>query len=341
MRRLTYLVFSFAAVFLLMIYFSCDNGKDKDYYKYQGEIQGTYFSIIYEADKDYAVEMDSLLESFNESLNNYDSLSTISKINYNQTKKTDSLFRYMYTASREVWKESGGMFDITIAPLANMWGFGYRNGHIPDSSETDSVNQFTGMDKTFLKEDKIIKSDDRLEFISNAIAQGMSVDYIAKYFDKMGIENYLIDIGGEIGASGKSTRGDKWIIGIDKPVMDSLAMERNIQEKIKISENSVATSGNYRKYKEVNGKIYGHSINPVTGYPVKTEILSATVIYPECIYADAWATAFMLLGEKEALRVVNSKQGMEAMFITGNNMEDEEKWNIVYSDGFRNFIEKD
>ncbi len=298
--------------------FSC-NQNEENYYKYRGEIQGTYFTVIYEADSDYAPQIDSLLKRFNQSLNNYDSTSLISQVNRNEHVKTDSLFNAMFAAAREVWEASGGYFDITIAPLANAWGFGYKSGHMPDSTEIDSLMQFVGMENVYLENDVVGKLDERVEIIGNAIAKGMSVDYLSHYFESKGIKNYLVDIGGEIRARGKSQKGKTWIVGIDKPIVDSMAKKREIEGKISLDDMAVATSGDYRKYKIQNGVRYGHSINPKKGYPAGSEILSATVIHPQCMYADAWATAFMAMKTpEEALKMVNKNDELEAMFITQN-----------------------
>ncbi|MFO7789326.1 MAG: FAD:protein FMN transferase [Bacteroidales bacterium] len=311
--------------------FSCNNTTE-EYYKYRGEIQGTYFTVIYEADKDYAPQIDSLLQRFNQSLNNYDSTSLITQINRNEHVKTDSLFNTMYGAARKVWKASGGYFDITIAPLANAWGFGYKSGHVPDSAEIDSLMQFVGMENVYLENGVVGKLDERVEIIGNAIAKGMSVDYLARYFESKGIKNYLVDIGGEIRAKGESEKGKTWLVGVDKPIVDSTVSRRELQTTINLDNMAVATSGDYRKYRINNGKRYGHSINPKTGYPAASEILSATVVHPQCMYADAWSTAFMAMKTPdEALDMVNKNDKLEAMFITGNS---DGSYEMHYSDGF-------
>ncbi|MEA3448306.1 MAG: FAD:protein FMN transferase [Bacteroidota bacterium] len=313
-----YIITLVFAGLIAVVLFCCTNKKE-NYYKYQGQIQGTYFKVIYESNTDYAPQIDSLLKRFNQSLNNYDSSSLISQINRNEQVKTDSLFSTMFAAAKEVWKASGGYFDITIAPVANAWGFGYKPGHMPDSTEIDSLMQFVGMENIFLIKGVVGKLDERVEIIGNAIAKGMSVDYLSQYLESKGINNFLVDIGGEIRARGKSQKGKTWVVGIDKPFVDSMAKKREIEGKIALDGMAVATSGDYRKYKIQNGVRYGHSINPKTGYPAGSEILSATVIYPQCMYADAWATAFMAMKTPdEALDMVNKNDELEAMFITQN-----------------------
>lgn len=336
MNKLFFKAFLYGLAFFSMAgLFSCQENPETEYYKYQGQTQGTWFSVIYEAEQDYAKDIDSLLSHFNQSLNNYDSTSVISRINRNENLLTDSLFRAMFLAAETVWEASGMRFDITVAPLANVWGFGYKTGHLPDSAEIDSIMMFVGMDKVKLVEKKIIKEDERVEIIGNAIAQGMSVDYLANYLIRKNLDNFLVEIGGEVRAQGISPKGKKWLVGIDKPIVDSTLSKREMQTAIELDHLSIATSGNYRKYKEHKGKRYGHSINPVTGYPESTEIISASVLHPQCMLADAWATAFMLMDTEPALETAEKLPQTEAMFITGDTEDD---YNIYYTSGFQNFI---
>lgn len=304
-----------------------------DYYKYQGYIQGTTFSVIYEYDKDIAPEIDSLLQTFNQSLNNYDSTSLISQINRNETKTTDSLFEQMFEVAAEVWGQSDGRFDITVAPLANAWGFGYETGNMPDSTMVDSLLEIVGFDKLKLDDHQLKKQDPRMEIIGNAIAQGLSVDYLAKNLSDWGIENYLVEIGGEIYAQGINHQGKTWRVGIDKPIQDSMAVHHESITQLPLSGKAIATSGNYRKYHMQNGKAMGHALNPKTGYSEKTDILSATVIYETCVYADAWATAFMLMNAEQALSLSETIPELEIMLIIGSN-HPEKDYEILYSSGF-------
>ncbi|MDA3910047.1 MAG: FAD:protein FMN transferase [Bacteroidales bacterium] len=329
-------------IVMIVSLFACNSAKP-DYYKYQGYIQGTTFSVIYEHNKDIAPEIDSLLKTFNQSLNNYDSTSLISRINRNETTNTDSLFERMFFVAEEVWIESDGRFDITIAPLANAWGFGYETGNLPDSAMVDSLLQIIGFDKLQLKNHEIIKQDPRMEIIGNAIAQGLSVDYLAEKLSDLGIENYLVEIGGEIYAQGINHKGTTWNVGIDKPIQDSMAVHRESLTQLSLSGKAIATSGNYRKYHMQNGQAVGHALNPKTGCSEKTDILSTTVIHETCVYADAWATAFMLMSSEQALSLAETLPGLELMLIIGSE-HPEKNYEILYSSGFpetKNVIENE
>jgi len=317
---------------MIVSLFACKSNK-MDYYKYQGYIQGTTFSVIYEYDQDIAPEIDSLLQTFNQSLNNYDSTSLISQINRNETTTTDSLFERMFYVAEAVWKQSDGRFDITIAPLANAWGFGYETGNMPDSTMVDSLLEIVGFDKLSLENHKFSKQDPRMEIIGNAIAQGLSVDYLAKNLSDWGIENYLVEIGGEIFAQGINHKGTIWTVGIDKPLQDSTASHRESITQLALSGKGIATSGNYRKYHIHNGQAVGHALNPKSGYSEKTDILSTTVIHETCVYADAWATAFMLMNSEQALGLAESIPDLELMLIVGSE-HPEKAYEIIYSSGF-------
>lgn len=317
---------------MIVSLFACYSAKP-DYYKYEGYIQGTTFSVIYEHDKDIAPEIDSLLKTFNQSLNNYDSTSLISRINRNETVKIDSLFERMFVVAEKVWMLSEGRFDITIAPLANAWGFGYETGALPDSAMIDSLLEIVGFEKLQLTNHEIKKQDNRMQIIGNAIAQGLSVDYLAENLKTMGIENFLVEIGGEIYAQGTNHKGTIWNVGIDKPIQDSIALNHESLTQLTLLGKAIATSGNYRKYHMHNGQAMGHALNPKTGYSQKTDILSATVIHETCVYADAWATAFMLMNAEQALSLAETIPELELMLIVGSD-HPEKDYEILYSSGF-------
>ncbi len=324
---------------VIMSLFSCNSAEKKqakkNYYKYTGSIQGTSFSIIYEHSDDLAVPIDSLLKTFNKSLDNYDANSLISRINNNENPELDTLFVSMFRAASEVWVKTGGLFDISIAPLANAWGFGYENGELPDSVQVDSLLQFVGLEKISIVNNHLQKTDSRIKIIGNALAQGLSVDYVADNLRAMGVENYLIEIGGEIKSKGVNQNGEIWRVGIDKPLQGTTANNRELISSVELSNKSIATSGNYRKFHIVDGKAFGHAISPKTGYPYSTDILSVTVITDKCIYADAWATSFMLMQSDQAIELANDLKDIEIMIITAKQTEtDKLEYNIQTSSGF-------
>ena len=312
---------------------SCD--RKVEYIKYSGPTQGTMFNITYCSDINYNKEIDSLLNAFCSSLSNYDSTSLISRINRNETDTLDALTEEFFRVSKEVWENTDGIFDVTVAPIVNAWGFGWKRHetHIPDSTEIDSLLQHVGMDKLEISNGRIIKHDTNIQTITNAIAQGMSVDYVSDFLKGKGINNFLVEIGGEIYCFGKNANGEDWKIGVDKPIEGSGYGYRENQIVIHLTDMAVNTSGNYRKFIEEGGKKFGHSINPTTGYPAENEMISATVVYPDCIRADAYATAFMVMGAEKAMKIVESINGMEAYFIVHEDGETK----TIESSGFTKY----
>jgi thiamine biosynthesis lipoprotein len=338
------LFFLILPLIVLAVIVSCDNSTKKVYRYYEGPIQGTYFHIAYEWNKDLSHEIDSLLKNFNKSLSNYDSISVISKLNYNLSDEVDELFKKMFKKSFEVYKITDGAFDITIAPIANLWGFGWKrsfdwikseDNEIPDSALIAETLVYVGMDKVKIKNNKLIKTYPETMFISNAIAQGLSVDYLADYFFKLGLKNFLIEIGGEIYSYGLNSKGEKWKIGIDKPIEGTDYSNRENQIVISISSKGIATSGNYRKYKQNGNKKYGHSLDPRTGYPAENSLLSVTVVADDCMTADAFATAFMVMGLEKSLKIIDSLKKIDAYFIF---LDQQGKERVVYSDGFGDYL---
>jgi FAD:protein FMN transferase len=320
------------AVLLIASLVSCKNAPEKEYYKYQGYIQGTTFSVIFEHTQDLAPQIDSVLNRFNQSLNNYDSTSLISRINRNESMQTDSLFERMFTIAEDVWEKSEGLFDISIAPLVNAWGFGYETGHFPDSVMLDSILNIVGFEKLSLKNHQLTKAYPEMQIIGNALAQGMSVDYLSQFLQLQGVDNFLVEIGGEIFAQGVNHHGEVWKVGVDKPIMDSLANNRSTLSGITLTKKAIATSGNYRKYHIVDGKMLGHALNPKTGFSEQTEVLSVSVIHDECGYADAWATAFMLLLPERTMEIVKQTPEMEVMIVLGN--DNDSTYRIIKTLGF-------
>ncbi|MDD2635693.1 MAG: FAD:protein FMN transferase [Bacteroidales bacterium] len=319
---------------------SCQNKGKKEYRFYEGPIQGTTFHITYEWDTDLSKQIDSLLQVFNKSLSNFDPNSNISKINKNETDKLDPLSSEMLKTARMVYEKTNGAFDVTAAPVINAWGFGWTgkiNNIIPDSLIIDSLMQFVGMHKIQMENLKLIKNNENTMIVTNAIAKGLSVDYVSDYFLNLGLENFLVEIGGEIYCSGQNQKGQEWRIGIDKPIEGSDENNRENQIIINLSGKAIATSGNYRRYVEEGKVKFGHSIDPRTGYPALNSILSVSVIGENCMLCDAFATGFMVEGLEKSIQITESIDNLEAYFIyiDKNNQE-----NTAWSSGFDKHVLK-
>jgi thiamine biosynthesis lipoprotein len=288
------------------------------YIKTAGFIQGTTYHITYESKsgRNLQPEFDSLLAAFDRSLSIYLPSSLISRINQNDPAvEADEKFMAVFNKSNEVWKETGGAFDITVAPLVNAWGFGFTAASATDSAAIHGLLQYVGMDKVTLSGKKIIKAHPNVMLDVNAIAQGYSVDLVSEYLESLGIKNYMVEIGGEVRVRGRNDKGNYWHIGIDKPVEGNMIPGKDLQVILQLNRRSLATSGNYRKFYEKDGIKYAHTINPATGFPAMSNLLSATIIADDCMTADAYATACMVFGLEKSIDFLGKHTFLEAYLI--------------------------
>nr|WP_302830439.1 FAD:protein FMN transferase [uncultured Bacteroides sp.] len=285
-----------------------------------GLIFGTVYNITYQYDGNLKDEIEAELKRFDGSLSPFNDTATITRINRNEDIVADTFFTNVFHRSMEISRETNGAFDITVAPLANAWGFGFKKGAFPDSVMIDSLLGITGYAKVALTEEgKVKKQDPRIMLSCSAVAKGYAVDVIAQFLQKKGIHNFMVDIGGEVVVRGENPKKSLWRIGINKPVDDSLAVNQELQTVLEVTNVGIATSGNYRNYYYKDGKKYAHTIDPRTGYPIQHNILSATVIAKDCMSADAYATAFMVMGLKEAERFADAHPDIDACFIYTND----------------------
>jgi thiamine biosynthesis lipoprotein len=290
----------------------------KEYIQHWGRAQGTFYQIIYEksGSGDYEKEIIRLLEDFSASLSIYQPASLISRINQNDTTAiVDDYFRTVFNKAVEVNKASGGVFDITIAPIINFWGFGFT-GNIPetDSKKIDSLLLYVGMDKIRIVGDKVVKDLPGIMLDMNAIAKGYSVDLVAGFLKSKGCRNYLVNIGGEIAAHGVNASGEVWQTGIDRPI-DGAGYGDALQAKLRLKNRALATSGNNRRFFVKDGVKYAHTIDVKTGYPVKNNLLSVTIVANDCMTADAWATVFLASGLEKSIQLLRQHPELEALFI--------------------------
>lgn len=298
---------------LLLLVWACSPKQEFQYT--EGRIYGTFYHISYASAEDLQQEIRQEMEKVNASLSMFNPASVIARINRGESDSTDVLFRRMFVTAQQVHRMTEGAYDITVAPLVNAWGFGTEERSFPDSARIDSLMAVVGMDKVVLENDKVVMKAEGMQLDASSIAKGLGVDLVADFLDSRGIQDYMVEIGGEIRAKGLNTKRQPWRIGIDRPVDDVNATEHRLQLILGMTSGAVATSGNYRNYYMHEGKKYAHTINPKTGFPVQTEIVGSTVLAPECMEADAYATAFMVTGLKEAQRIVQQQPELEACLI--------------------------
>jgi thiamine biosynthesis lipoprotein len=302
-----------AAIFAALLFLLGCGQNQITYYSIAGETMGTTYHITFEGSRpsDLKKEIDELLVDVNQSLSTYIGSSTISKINSNESKAVDSRFKYVFELAKEVNSKTAGAFDPTVGPLVNAWGFGFKNKVDVDSATIDSLMAFVGFDGVSLTNDEVVKENKNTIIDFSAIAKGYGVDVVAALLDEKAIKNYMVEIGGEVYVKGKNKENSPWKLGINKPEEGS----NDIFAIASINKGALATSGNYRNYRIVNGQKYVHTINPKTGYGVMSKLLSASVYTDNCAKADAYATAFMVMGVEEAIEVANTLPDVEIYLI--------------------------
>lgn len=279
----------------------------------QGKVFGTYYAIQYAGVSDLHDSIQTLFKAFDGSMSMFNPQSTLSRINAGTDSLADTYFVQMYRTAVEVNRLSEGAFDITVAPLVNLWGFGLKNRAHVRPGQVDSLLPHIGMQKISLVPaadgtDRFVlrKSDDKVQIDGGAIAKGQSCDIVAAMLQRNGCMNYLVDIGGEVVAKGCNSQSQPWRIGITRPIDDSSGSVNEVQAVLKTTDIALATSGNYRNFYYDGEQKRSHTIEPRTGYPVQHSLLSATVRSSSCMRADALATACMVLGEQEALKMIEA-----------------------------------
>ncbi|MDR2776269.1 MAG: FAD:protein FMN transferase [Tannerella sp.] len=291
------------------------------YYEDSGSVFHTLYHIKYQSPALLTDKTDAELQAFNLSLNPFNPNSIISKVNRNEDVEVDERFVTVFNKAMEVSENSGGVFDVTIAPLINLWGFGFEKSDSISQRKIDSIKMFVGYKKIHLEGRRVIKDDPRIMLNFSAIAKGYASDVIAALLESEGVETYMVEIGGEVTVRGKNPDGNCWQIGINKPEDDISGIKYEIESIIRLCDKcGVATSGNYRNYYVKDGKKYVHTIDPHSGYPSEQNILSATIIAPDCMTADAYATAFMAMGIDTAVRMAEKIPEIEYLLIYSDNI---------------------
>ncbi len=288
---------------------------DAPFQREGGAVFGTFYHVTYQCDSGLQKEIEAELRKVDASLSPFNKESVISRINRNEEVTPDSMFIHVFRLAKAISEHTNGAFDITVAPLVNVWGFGFKEGQDVTPAKIDSILPFVGFEKVALEGGKVVKQDSRTILDCSAIAKGYGCDAVARLFDRKGIRNYMVEIGGEIVVKGLSPKGKKWKVAVNEPIDDSLNVNNEIRTILDVTDVGIATSGNYRNFYYKDGKKYAHTIDPRTGYPVQRSILSSTVLAEDCATADAYATAFMVMGLEQAKKTLQSVPGIEAYFI--------------------------
>ena len=291
-----------------------------------GMVFGTVYNITYECDSDLHQAIKAELQKVDNSLSPFNEHSVITAINQNQDVKPDEMFLTVFNKAMEISRETDGAFDITVAPLVNAWGFGFKNGSQPNRQQVDSLRRLIGYEKVILKNDRIVKQSPDIMLDCSAIAKGYGSDVVARFLQQQGVKNFMVEIGGEVVTSGVNPQRLPWRIGVTKPTDDSLSIKGEIQSVLNVTDLAMATSGNYRNFYYKGGKKYAHTIDPKTGYPVQHSLLSATVLAKDCATADAYATSVMVLGIDGAKKVLERHPELMAYFIYADDKGQNAVW---------------
>ena len=302
----------------------------------QGLAQGSYYAITYfdELNRNFQHEIDSIFHAVDMSVNLWVDSSVISKVNRNEEVTLDSIFIDNFRIAQKAARLSDGYFDPTISPIVAAWGFSYKSGDSITPQLIDSLKQLVNYQKIRIENGKVVKENPNMKLDFNAIAQGYTSDLIASFLESRGIKNYLVDTGGEIMARGSKPNGQPWIVGIEKPAKN-WDSEQVVQTRITLRDKGLVTSGSTRKYVERNGRRYSHCIDPKTGYPVEHNVLSATVMAENSVWADAMASICMVMGIEKSLPLIESMDGVEVYYIFVN---DQNELETFATEGFQKLI---
>ena len=310
--------------------------RNMPYQKCAGTIFGTTYHITYQYDDDLQPELEARMKEVDNALSMFNKESIISKVNNNQPVELNEMFVEVFQQAQKISEDTNGAFDITVAPLVNAWGFGFKNEQMPDKHAVDSLMAIVGYQKVSYDGKHIIKRDPRITLDCSAIAKGFGVDVVAQLLEEKGIDNYMVEIGGEVVTHGISEKRVPWKIGVTKPTDDPLQEGNELQTVLNLTDKAMATSGNYRNFYYKGKRKYAHTIDPKTGYPVQHSILSATVLTNRCMRADAYATAFMVMGFEGAKKILERNSDLMAYLI----YDDHGKMGVWYSPSLKDKIAK-
>jgi FAD:protein FMN transferase len=305
---------------------------------FSGRTMGTTYNIKYRAKgaPNYQQEVDSVLALVNESLSTYIPGSEISR--FNRESEVTFKLPYFYPVlekSREIYQKTSGAFDPTVGPLVNAWGFGPSDDRVPDSAKVDSLLNVIGFEHIQFNEQKVWKDKAGVQLDMSAIAKGYGVDVVAVFLQSKGIEHLMVEIGGEVVCRGESKEDQAWRIGIDDPLAEETG--NRMKAVVTLKDRALATSGNYRNYYVKDGVKYAHTISPFTGYPVQHSLLSASVFAPDCQTADAFATAFMVMGLEKAKAILEKEEGLDALLVYSDK---EGNVRTFITEGIKPFIQE-
>lgn len=327
-------LFLLSAVFSLIVV-ACNSSSN--YQKIAGNTQGTTYHITYNGDVLYNKEIDSILNVIDINLSYYNEKALLYRVNQNEDLPLTDHFVKVFNAAMDISKASFGRYDITVGPLIKMYGFGgTKKADTITDAMIDSILQFVGYQKVKIVNNKLVKSDPRIQLDMNSIAQGYTCDVVGDFFERHGINNYLIEIGGEILVKGQNELGDLWHIAVEKPIENTDITDRKVELVLGVKNQKlgIATSGNYRKYYVEYGVKFTHSIDAKTGKPLRDSLLSVTIIAKDGMTADGYATACMVSGYENAKKIIKN-QKLEAFMVY---LDKKGNYQLYFTPGFKKLV---
>ncbi len=304
----------FAFIIAALLTSSCR--REAGYHTLRGGIWHTLYTITYQGPVSLEDSVLTVLDAVGSSLSVFDSASVVSRVNNAAVSaEVDSAFARIYRLSRKVSALSGGAFDPTVSPLIEAWGFGKSRVPVADTTAVDSILRYVGIGKTRLEGSRLIKDDPRISFNLSGIAKGYGCDMVGEMLRRNHVDNFMIEIGGEVLTSGQSPKAMPWRIAIEAPKRIGMEQLEPFTDLLHLSGEGVASSSNDKNYHDLEGRRQGHIISPVTGRPATTDVLSATVVAPSCAEADALATACMVMSADSAAAMLR-KAGRRGLLVT-------------------------
>tara|TARA_B100000902_G_scaffold208105_2_gene198107 strand:+ start:5600 stop:6589 length:990 start_codon:yes stop_codon:yes gene_type:complete len=324
--------------FVIFLLIACNSTDKSILIKNTGKAQGSFYHIKYisKLGVDYHNNIDSILISIDNSLSIYNPNSLISELNNQSKIKPDKFLKDVFLSAKQIHTETNGLFDCSVYPIVDLWGFykkSFSDSISIDSSEVANLLKYVGFDKIDIQDDSLqLLSGMSLDF--NSIAQGYTIDVIANFLFNKGVDDFLIELGGEVLAKGNNINNKRWVVGVDKPT-EVINKDNRFQFILNLEDKALATSGNYRNYYILDNIKYAHTINPSTGFPAKNRLLSVTVLHDDCMLADAYATAFMVMGVDKTQKFIKERDDIDVYLIyTDNN----NNWKFFLTSGIEKLI---
>ena len=297
----------------------CTRQRPPRWHDNSGVVWTTDYHISYLSPDDLGDSIQAVLQAVDRSASVYNGASLVAQFNAGREVRADAILDTLYRASVMVHGQSAGAFDPTVMPLVNAWGFGYKSGAMPTDAQIDSILAFVGLTKVGLVDGRLVKRDPRVQLDFSSIAKGLACDEVGRMLQRNGVTRFMVEIGGEVACDGLNRNDRPWHVSVDMPTDQPDSVTHEAALVLAVDRGGVATSGNYRKYRESGGQRISHIVDPMTGRSQASALLSVTVVAPNCMLADAWATACMVMGPERVVQLMEGRNDLGVMTITAGS----------------------